>query len=107
MKGFSSKRIALKVDVIGPENNYTVCRRVRASFSPEVFQIGAVKELNPRNETLPQTDVVWPGGFDSFLFCFIFHWRQSVEATLSLHPYDAVVSLMDLIPTPVGLSFYR
>ena len=30
--------------VIGPEN-YTVCRRVRASFSPEILQAGAVKGL--------------------------------------------------------------
>ena len=49
--------MALKVDVIGPENNYTVCRRVRASFSPEIGQAGAVKGLNAWNETLPQADV--------------------------------------------------
>ena len=47
VKGFSSKRIALKVDVFvtGPKNNYTLCRRVPASFSPEILQSGAVKGL--------------------------------------------------------------
>ena len=44
IKGFSSKRIALKVDVLRT-GKYTVCRHVRASFSPEILQAGAVKEL--------------------------------------------------------------
>ena len=44
MKGLSSNRIALKVGVIGPERN-TACRRVRASFSPEMLQARAVKGL--------------------------------------------------------------
>ena len=42
VKGFSSKQIALKVDVIGAEN-MVFCRHVRASFSPEILQAGAVK----------------------------------------------------------------
>ena len=42
MKGFSSKRIALKLDVIGPEN---ICRRIRASFILEILLAGAVKGL--------------------------------------------------------------
>ena len=41
MKGFSSKHIALKVDVIGPEN--ILC--ARAYFSPEILQAGAVTGL--------------------------------------------------------------
>ena len=47
VKGFSSIREALKVDVMGPEKN-TVCRRVRASFSPEMLQAGAVEGLITR-----------------------------------------------------------
>ena len=31
--------------VIGPENVLCVCRRVSASFSPEIVQAGAVKGL--------------------------------------------------------------
>ena len=31
--------------VTGPEKKYTVCRRVRASFSPEVLQARTVKGL--------------------------------------------------------------
>ena len=45
MKRFSLKCIALKLDVIGAENILCACRRVRASFSPEVLQAGAVKGL--------------------------------------------------------------
>ena len=46
MKGFShQKRIALKTDVTGPEN-YTVCRRDRASFSPEILQAGEAEGVN-------------------------------------------------------------
>ena len=37
MEGFSSKHTALKVDVIGVETIYTVCRCVRSSFNPEIF----------------------------------------------------------------------
>ena len=44
MKGFSLKHIALRVDVIGAKK-YTVCRRVRAFFSPEILQAGAVIRL--------------------------------------------------------------
>ena len=53
-KGSPSKRITLKVEVIGPENipfrcyrtgKYTVYRRFRASFSPEILQAGALKGL--------------------------------------------------------------
>ena len=43
-KDFLSKRIALKIDVTGPLIN-TVWRRVRAYFSPEILQAGAVKGL--------------------------------------------------------------
>ena len=50
MKGILSKLIALK----GPEK-YTVRRRVRASFSPEVLQAGAVKGLRFREKV--DTDV--------------------------------------------------
>ena len=71
LQGFSSKRIALKVDVIGTENvlfarifikthsiesrcyrngECAVCGRVRASFSPEILQsAGAVKGLKINN----------------------------------------------------------
>ena len=49
MKGFSSKRIILKVDCYGT-GKYTVCRRVRAYFSPEILQAGAVKGLR-KNKT--------------------------------------------------------
>ena len=41
VKGFSSKRLALKVDVIGPENRLFA----GASFSPEILQAGAAKGL--------------------------------------------------------------
>ena len=44
MKGSPSKRIALKIDVVGPEN-ITVCRRVLSSFSLKIVQAGAVKRL--------------------------------------------------------------
>ena len=47
MKRFSSKRIALKEDVLS-DRKYTVCRRVRACFSPEVLRARAVKGLNNR-----------------------------------------------------------
>ena len=47
LKGFSSKHIALKVDVIYYRTGkYTVCRCVRASFSPKGLHAGAVKGLN-------------------------------------------------------------
>ena len=36
--------MTLKVDVTGPRK-YTVCRRVRASFSPEIVQAGTMKGL--------------------------------------------------------------
>ena len=42
MKGVSLKRTALKADVTG---KYTVCRRVLASFRPEILQAGSVKGL--------------------------------------------------------------
>ena len=51
MKGLPSKRIALKADVKGPEK-CTVCRRVLASFSPEILQAGAVKGLSKMFETV-------------------------------------------------------
>ena len=35
--GSPSTRKALKLDVIGLRKTYTVCRRVRASFSPEIL----------------------------------------------------------------------
>ena len=35
---------------IGPENNYTVCRHVPASFSPEILQAGAVKGLRRKRK---------------------------------------------------------
>ena len=41
MNAFSSKHIALKVDVIGPENLLFAGRHVRAVFSPEIVQAGA------------------------------------------------------------------
>ena len=46
MKEISSKSkcIAWKVDCYRT-GKYTVCRRVRASFSPEILQVGAVKGL--------------------------------------------------------------
>ena len=44
MKGFSSKRIALKADVF-QDRKYTVCRRVRPSFRPEILQAVAVRGL--------------------------------------------------------------
>ena len=56
MKGFShthththTKLVALKVDVIGPDN--IVCRRVRASFSPGILQAGAMKGLTSTEAT--------------------------------------------------------
>ena len=45
MKRFSSKHIALKVDCYRT-GVYTVCRRVCASFSPEILQAGTVKGLS-------------------------------------------------------------
>ena len=36
---------ALKADLTGPKN-ITVCRRVRASFRPDISQAGAGKALN-------------------------------------------------------------
>ena len=48
MKGFSSKRIALKVDVLYRTEKYTVSRRARASFSSELLHAGVVKGLIPR-----------------------------------------------------------
>ena len=58
VKGFSSKRTALKVDYYRT-GRYTVCRRVCASFSPDVLQAGAVKGL---------ISVPWLGG--CLLDCF-------------------------------------
>ena len=49
MKGFSSKHIILKVDCYST-GKYTVCRRVRAYFSSEILQAGAVKGLR-KNKT--------------------------------------------------------
>ena len=45
MKGFSPKERELKGDVIGAENVLFAGRRVRAAFSPDILQAGAVKEL--------------------------------------------------------------
>ena len=46
MKGFSSKRIALEVDVLKDLIFFIyVCRCVRASFGPEKLHAGAVKGL--------------------------------------------------------------
>ena len=45
VKGCSSKRTALKVDVIQRQRKWSVCRRVRASFSPETLLAVAVKGL--------------------------------------------------------------
>ena len=45
MKGLSSKRIALKVDVKGPENN-TVCKRVLGSFRLDILQAGGSEGVN-------------------------------------------------------------
>ena len=42
MKGFSSKCIALKIDVTGPENILFACVSVHHS-SPEILQAGAGK----------------------------------------------------------------
>ena len=47
MKGSPSKHLAIKIDVNGQEKK-TVCRRVRASFSPEILQAGAVKGLKSK-----------------------------------------------------------
>ena len=44
VQGFSSKRTELKAEVL-QDGKYTVCRRVRALFSPEAVQFGAVKGL--------------------------------------------------------------
>ena len=44
MKGFSSKRIALR-NRCYRTGKYTGCRRVHASFSPEIVQAGVVKGL--------------------------------------------------------------
>ena len=44
VRGLSSQRIALKVDWY-TTGKYTVCRRFRASFSPEILQAVAVKGL--------------------------------------------------------------
>ena len=44
MKGFLSKRIALKVDCYRT-GKYTVCRCICAHFSPEMLQAGVVKGL--------------------------------------------------------------
>ena len=44
VKGFSSKRTILKVDSFRT-GKYAACRRMRALFSPEVLQAGAVKRL--------------------------------------------------------------
>ena len=49
VKGFSSKRIALKLDVWYRTGKYTVCRRVRALFSPKILQAGAVTGVNSKN----------------------------------------------------------
>ena len=51
MKGFSSKCIALKIDVIGPENVLFA--------SPEILQAGAVKGLIFCNLSLSVTSVNW------------------------------------------------
>ena len=45
VKGSPSKSVELEIDVIGPENILFACRRVRASFSPEILQAAAVKGL--------------------------------------------------------------
>ena len=45
VKGFLSKRIALNVNRYRT-GKYTVCRRVRAFFSPDILQAGAVKGLS-------------------------------------------------------------
>ena len=54
MKGATSKRVALKIFMLQDRKikylcyrtgRYTVCGRIRASFSPEILQAGAVKGL--------------------------------------------------------------
>ena len=46
MKEFSSKKIALKVDITGPENVLLAGESIYASFSREILQAGAVEGLN-------------------------------------------------------------
>ena len=45
VKGFSSKRMALKVGFFVEPETYTVCKRVRGSFNPEILLAEAVKEI--------------------------------------------------------------
>ena len=45
MKGFSSKRIALKTDVLQDRKVYCLQACPRASFSPDNLPAGAVKGL--------------------------------------------------------------
>ena len=63
MKGFSSKHIILKVDCYRT-GKYTVCRRIRAYFSPEILHAGAVKGLrkNERKKNEKKTKKKKTGG---------------------------------------------
>ena len=62
MKGFSLKHIvcdiALKVDVnCYRSRKYTVCKCIRASFSPDIFQARAVKGLKAITVSLSLTHI--------------------------------------------------
>ena len=59
---------------------YTVCRRICASFSPEILQAGAVKGLLPRSyfKTLGQE--------------IIFTWHSETQASFETDPKNSPVS---------------
>ena len=51
MKGFSSKRIALKIDVLQDRKICCFLRCVRASFRPELLQAVAMKGVKAQSTT--------------------------------------------------------
>ena len=74
MNGFLLRRTALKSRcVIGPEI-YAVCRRVRAAFSPNILQAGAVKGLKKRSN-----DVSRPFTNNRQLLCLCGLSTETVE----------------------------
>ena len=104
VKGFSSKRTALKVDVL--QDRKIHCRRVRASFSPEILQAGAVKELiqlmslrlvEVENAKQYSTTFCFFAKFQPVSLypmyvasnkCDIVNWRMVVWCTLNVHRDD-------------------
>ena len=84
MKGFSSKRIGLKVDCYRT-GKYTVNGRVRAYFSQEILQAGAMKGLSTRGLVKAISIVIIIIIDRSYIYIYIFSGVGQSHCTLMSH----------------------